>query len=232
MRTIPASAATDLPDGLTGADVLWDETLGANGYATRVLERGARVRLTDLQGDACLGLLLFNADNPVERLNVADTVKVQWNAYLAPGRLLLSDMGRSLASVMADTGATHDALCGAAPQMRERFLLALAKEGLGRADLVANVNLFKGVRVTDDGSLVFYAQSSAPNARVELRMDMDVLMIVANGTHVLDPRPDAPVGMVRVLAHRGQPAADDDPVRNATPENQRAFENTDDYFLR
>ena len=105
MRTIPASDATDLPGGVAAGDVLWDETLGSGGYASRSLPRGARLRVTDLDGDTCVSLLLYNADNPVERFNAADTVKVQWNAYLGEGRLLLSDMGRTLASVVADVGS-------------------------------------------------------------------------------------------------------------------------------
>jgi uncharacterized protein YcgI (DUF1989 family) len=86
--------ADDLPTGVPADDLLWEETIAAGGYASRRLQRGARLRLIDLKGDACASLLLFNADMPTERLNVADTVKVQWNAYLGQGKLLLSDMGR------------------------------------------------------------------------------------------------------------------------------------------
>ena len=85
--------------------MLWDETIGAGGYATRAVPAGTRVRLVDVAGDACAGLLLHRADHPAERLNVADTVKLQWQAYLGPGYLLLSDMGRVLASVVDDTSA-------------------------------------------------------------------------------------------------------------------------------
>jgi len=62
--------------------MLWEETLGAGGYASRKLARGTRLRLIDLQGDACVSMLAFNADQPIERLNVADTLKVQWTANL------------------------------------------------------------------------------------------------------------------------------------------------------
>ena len=147
MRTIPASAATDLPDGIEADQLLWEETLGSAGYASKVLPRGARLRIEDVDGDTCLSLLLYNADQQAERYNAADTVKVQWNAYLGEGRLLLSDMGRTLASVMADRDGRHDLLCGASPALRPRLALALAKHGLGRADYVACVNLFKEVRV-------------------------------------------------------------------------------------
>ena len=73
--------------------MLWDETIGAGNYASHELPRGAVLRIADLDGDACVHLVVHNAARPAERLNVADTVKVQWQAYLGPGRVLLSDMG-------------------------------------------------------------------------------------------------------------------------------------------
>lgn len=82
MPTIPASAAEGLGPAIDPASLVWDETIAAGGYAGRQIARGTRLRLTDLTGDACLSLLIFNAERPIERLNIADTVKVQWNAYL------------------------------------------------------------------------------------------------------------------------------------------------------
>jgi uncharacterized protein YcgI (DUF1989 family) len=99
MATIPVSGATDLPEGIDADALVWDETLGAGGYASRVLARGTRLRLVDLDADACVQLWAYNAATPVERLNPADTTKVQWNAYLGAGALLLSDLGRVLATV-------------------------------------------------------------------------------------------------------------------------------------
>jgi uncharacterized protein YcgI (DUF1989 family) len=113
MPTVPASRAQDLPPGVSAADMLWEETIAPGGYAARRLNRGARLRLVDLQGDACASMLIFNAERPIERLNVADTLKVQWNAYLGEGRLVLSDMGKVMFSILEDTAATHDAFCGA-----------------------------------------------------------------------------------------------------------------------
>jgi uncharacterized protein len=72
--------AHDLPDGVSADDLVWEETIAAGGYATRRLPRGVRLRLIDLKGDACASLLIFNAEMPTERLNVADTVKVPISA--------------------------------------------------------------------------------------------------------------------------------------------------------
>jgi urea carboxylase-associated protein 2 len=248
MPTIPASAAKDLPASVNARDVIWDEIIPGGGYCARVLPRGARLRLTDLKGDSCANLLIYNADRPTERLNVADTGKVQWNAYLNKGKLLLSDMGRVLMSIVEDTCGKHDLFCGASnaktnaakyasgdnygphPNARDRFLLALAKHGLGRRDVMPNVNLFKGVRIENDGSCKFIEASSKVGDFVELRAEMTVLVVIANTPHVLDPRPTYTCTPLRLTAWRGPATAADDPIRNAAPENTRAFQNVEDYF--
>ena len=248
--TIPARDARDLPPGVGAGAVVWDETVGGGGYASRVLARGTRLRLTDLEGDACVNLLLYNADAPPERLNVADTLKVQWNAYLGPGSLLLSDMGRVLMSIADDTCGHHDALCGCSnersdarrygsgagrggfPSARDRFLVALSKHGLSRRDVPPCVNLFKGVRVGADGATRLVRPSSAPGQYVELRAEMNVLVVLADTPHVLDERPEYTVTPVRATAWRGPVTPEDDPIRTASPEALRAFQNVEDYYTR
>jgi urea carboxylase-associated protein 2 len=203
-----------------------------------------------VEGDACLSLLVYNADNPPERLNVADTVKVQWNVYLGRGGLLLSDMGRVLMSIVEDTCGNHDAFCGCSnertnarkygsganhgphPNGRDRFLIALAKHGLARKDVTANINLFKGVRIAADGAVTLIEPSSGPGQHIELRAEMNVLVALANTPHVLDDRPEYVATPVRALAWRGLVTPEDDPIRNASPERLRAFQNAEDYFAR
>jgi hypothetical protein len=245
MPTIPASGAVDLPAGVEADKVVWDETIAPGGYASRRLDRGARLRLTDLRGDACLSMLVFNAEQVVERLNVADTLKVQWNAYLGPGRLVLSDMGRVMFSIVEDTTQGHDAICGASngsgrassvdfasrPAARERFLLSLARYGLGRKDAHPCINWFKAVRIADDGATRLQVGPFEPGRFVTLRAEMDLVVVLANCPHVLDER-DYTVTPARATAWRGPVTPKDDPIRNATPEGLRAFQNVEDYVLR
>ena len=228
--TVPASGATDLPAGVAPESVVWEETLADGAYCAHRLPRGARLRLADAVGDACATLMVHSAHAPAERLNVADTVKVQWSAYLGPGVLLLSDMGRVLMTIEDDSSARHDALCGPHPASRARLLLAMAKHGLGRRDLPPAVTLFAGVRVAEDGALVF-AGERAPGTHVTLRAEVDVLVSLVNAPHRLDRRPGHACSPLRVTAWEGAPTAPDDPLRSATPERQRAFENTDDHLL-
>ena len=242
--------ADDLPEGVPADDLLWEETIAAGGYATRRLARGTRLRLIDLKGDASASLLIFNAEMPTERLNVADTVKVQWNAYLGQDKLLLSDMGRVLMSFLADDAGTHDAFCGTSnaatnrakygdgsnsgphPNGRDRFLLGTAKHGLQRRDVHPCVNLFKGARIEADGTIAPRIGPFEPGRSLVLRAEMDVIVVIANCPHVLDPREDWTVTPLRATAWRGPVTPENDPIRTATPEGLRAFLNVEDYFRR
>ncbi|WP_277967910.1 urea amidolyase associated protein UAAP1 [Sphingomonas echinoides] len=241
--------ANDLPEGVLADDLLWEERIAAGGYASRRLPRGSITRLIDLDGDACASIQVFNAEMPTERLNVADTVKIQWNAYLGAGKLLLSDMGRVLISIMSDDAQTHDAFCGASnaasnaraygdgsnagpfPNARDRLLLGVAKHGLGRRDVHPCINLFKGVTIATDGATVPDLGPFAPGRAVTLRAEMDLILVIANCPHVLDSRPWS-VTPLRATAWRGEIAGPDDTIRTATPEGRRAFLNVDDYYRR
>lgn len=240
--------ADDLPPDVAPAELLWEETVAAGGYATRRLPRGARLRLIDLAGDACASILLFNADMPTERLNVADTVKVQWNAYLGEGKLLLSDMGRVLMSIVEDGAGTHDTFCGTSnaatnaakygcgansgpyPNGRDRFLLGAAKHGLQRRDVHPCVTLFKGAKIESGGAIAPLVGPFPAGRSVLLRAEMEVILVIANCPHVLDPRDAYTVTPLRATAWRGPVTSEGDPIRNATPEGLRAFLNVEDYY--
>jgi len=250
MATVPVAGASDFPEGVVAEAMLWAETIGAGGYTSRVLPRGARLLLTDLEGDASPSLLLYNADEPTERLNVADTVKVQWNAYLGEGKLLLSDMGRVLMSLVEDrSGSRHDAFCGGSnarlnaarygdggahgsfPSARDRFAVALAKHGMTRRDIMPCLNLFKGVRIAEDGAISLEEGTPRPGGTILLRAEMKVLVVLANTPHPLDDRPEYRATPLRIRAWKGPMTEEGDPIRTSTPEGLRAFQNVEDYYL-
>ncbi|WP_367882349.1 urea amidolyase associated protein UAAP1 [Rathayibacter oskolensis] len=196
--------------------------MAGGGYGHRVLARGTHLRLTDVTGDACVSLLLYNALEPHERLNVADTVKVQWQVYAGAGQLLLSDQGRVLASIVADDSGRHDTIYGTtalarnverygdgsaqgpSPAGRELLLLGGAKHGLGRRDLPPSVSYFQGVRIRPDGSPEWLG-SAGPGRSVTLRLEMPAIVLLANTAHPLDPRDAFTTGPVDVLAWAGDP---------------------------
>jgi urea carboxylase-associated protein 2 len=246
MPYLPASSSPFVPAGVDPAGLTWAETVAPGGYTHKVLARGTRLRLDDPTGQACAHLLVYNALEPVERLNVADTLKIPWQAYLGAGTPLLSGDGRVLASLVEDSSGHHDAFCGTtteawnesrygdarpegpSPAGRSLFVKAAAKHGLTRRDLPPSVSFFQGVRVAADGALDWLG-SAGPGTHVTLVAELPLLVLLANVTHPRDPRPEYVVGPLRVHAWRGAATGPGDPRFDATPELNRAYFNTIDY---
>ncbi len=246
MPTVPAATADHWPADVAPADRLHAETVAGGNYTTVVLARGSVLELTDLEGEACAHLVLVHAGQPDERLNVADTVKIQWQAYLGAGSMLLSDRGRVLATVVEDTSGQHDTFCGTSsraanearygdgspqggtPAGRELLLLAALKNGLDARDVPPSLSFFQGVRIADDGTTAFTGSAGA-GARVRLRLELPCAVLLANVPHPVDPRPEYVSTPLRVRAWRGTPAGLDAPEATATPEAARAYANTIDH---
>jgi len=222
---------------------MWSWTLG----------RHDRLKITDLEGGANVGLLLYNRDLFLDRLNLPDTLKAQHTAKITTGHTLMSDMGRVLCSVVEDSTGWNDPICGHshAKQVEKKFgsktyqeahnefyrnahdcfLVELGKWGMGKPDLVANLNLFSKVAADDDGGLNFAAAHSKAGDFVVLRAEMKVLVVLNTCMHPLDPRSEyAPSAVKLELSHGEAPGAND-PCRISRPENGRAFELTEQLFL-
>lgn len=248
MPVVPASNWPDPPAGVDAASLTWAETVPGGRYTSKVLARGTRLRLHDVDGAACAHLLLWRADAPWERLNVADTVKVPWQAYLSSGHPLLSDQGRVLATVVADDSGRHDALCGtttltgntskygagdlhsSSPAGREMFTVAAAKHGLTPADVAPSLSFFHGIRVEQDGALVSTGSAGAGRS-VELILHLPCIVALANTAHPLDPSPTFDTTALEVLAWTA--TADLDALVADTgndPEYRRAVANSEDVW--
>jgi len=242
----PAATSPYIPHGVSADALTWAETVAPGGYTHRVVARGTRIRFDDPTGLACANVILYNALETTERLNVADTVKIPWQAYVGAGHPLLSGDGRVLATIVADTSSHHDAFCGtttddfnivkygdaapegATPSGRSRFLLAAAKHGLTGRDLAPSVAFFQGVRVEEDGGFTFTGSAGA-GTYIELIAELPVLILVVNVPHPLDPSDDYEVGPLRIHAWRAEPTGPADDRFTATSELHRAYLNSIDY---
>ena len=245
MPIVPARRGP-APPGVDAALLIWAETVAPGGYAHKVVAPGTTIRFSDPEADACAHLLLFRADQPWERLNVADTVKVQWQAYTAAGQLLLSDQGRVLATVLNDSSGRHDALCGtstmlhnterygagspegSSPAGRDLFVVAAAKHGLEPRDLPPSLSFFKGVRVDAASGRLLWLGGSGTPAAIELKAELPLVVLVANTTHPLDPSPAWHASSLGIVAWRGEPTRQGDAAWSSTPERERAYLNTVD----
>jgi hypothetical protein len=224
---------------------------GGQAWSGR-LRRNQRLRLVDAEGRACVSALFYNAADPLERYNMADTLKAQFTAFLTAGRVLYSDMGRVLASIVEDDCGWHDTISGlgdAAANVarfgagsyqvlrnerhrnaRDNLLVELGKHGLGKRDVVANVNFFVRVGVDEAGALGWVAGNSRPGAAVELRFEMETLVVLSNTPHPLDPAKSYGPPPVALVISDGPPAAAADACRLSRPENGRGFALTAAYL--
>jgi urea carboxylase-associated protein 2 len=238
---------------MSDTPILWEETVQPGATWSHVLKRGTALRLTDIDGGANAGALFYNFECPVERYNMPDTLKAQHIARLTEGFVLYSDMGRVLCSITGDTAGWHDPIGGCANaalvrakfgegRYQERrneyhknafdsFVVELAKWGLGPRDLTANVNFFSRVDVDAEGHMSFHADNSPPGAFVELRAEMNVLVILNTCQHPLDPNPSYAPKPVGLSVRRVPAPGPDDPCRLSRPENGRGFTLTERHFL-
>jgi urea carboxylase-associated protein 2 len=233
--------------------VLWHEELPGGAHWSAVLRRGTTLRLIDTEGRANVSALFFNAHDRVERYNMPDTLKAQHTAFLTRGHVCYSDMGRVLCALTEDSCGWHDTVCGSSDAAgitakygelryqqarnamhrngRDGLLVELGKWGLGKRDLVANLNFFSKAVADDAGALRFDSQHRAPGQFVDLRCEMDVLAVLSAAPHPLDPAPAYAPGAVQMTAWRSGTAGADDLCRNLCPENDRGYINTERGFL-
>jgi urea carboxylase-associated protein 2 len=238
---------------MIGSSILWEETIQPGANWSHVLKRGTAMRLTDLEGGANVGAIFYNFECPVERFNLPDTLKAQHISRLTKEFVLYSDMGRILLSITADSVGWHDPLCGTSNRQmvqkkygsatyqefrndyhkngRDSFLIEMGKWGLGARDLVPNINFFSRVQVDAEGRMSYISGNSKPDDYVELRAEMNVLIILNTCQHPLDPNPKYQPKPVAVAIREVTGPAFDDPCRNSRPENGRGFTLTERYFL-
>lgn len=236
---------------MTETHVFADEHLPGGGHLSFVLKRGQLVRFTDLEGGANVSLMLFNANEKSERLNLPDTLKCQHTAKLTAGHCLYSDMGRVLAAITHDTCGWSDSLGGVlnAQEVTEKYgqgryqerrnaflrngsdnlLVEMGKWDLQLADLTMPLNLFSRVDVDAHGGLHFASGNAKAGDYIELYAPMDTLFVVTALQHPLDPDAGyAPKPVQLRFAHADEAVAEH--CRTSRPENVRGFINTQRLF--
>ena len=232
---------------------LYEETVPGGGHTSFVLKRGQLLRITDIEGGANVSLLLLNAHEKSERLNLPDTLKCQHTARLTAGHCLYSDMGRILAAITADTCGWHDSMGGLlnAAEVAEKYgqgryqdlrngffrngmdnlLVELGKWDLGLADLLMNLNLFSKVTVDNDGCFHFEAGNSKAGDYLELYAPMDTLVVLTALQHPMDPNPSYAPKPVQLSWQQVQSDGISVLCRTSRPENGRGFHNTERLYI-
>jgi uncharacterized protein len=237
----PATSRDDAP--IVENAIVHREIVPAGWYWTMKLDRGETLRLLNQSGKSCGALTAWNRADPSERLNHADTVKVQWAAALRKGRVILSDMGRVVFSITEDTSGAHDAITGVSNartvldrygegfrNTRDNLALAAGKIGLDRADIASVVNFFAPVSVSEDGTFRWDENKRSAGDFVDLRAELDLWVAISNCPHPMDPAKIYAPGDLVAIRYRSKPPMADDLCRTASAEAKRAFENNALYL--
>ena len=230
----------------------YEFTMPGGAHWSLRLKRGTLLRLTDVEGGANLGMMFYNPEDLSERYNAPDTLKCQHTFKLTRGHCLYSDMGRIFCSIVSDSFGWHDTVSGVSnkQQVEQRwgalsyqqahnerhqngfdaFLVELAKYGLNRRDLASNLNWFSAITVDDDGNLALDTGRQQTGAQVELRFEMDTLVVMHSCPHPLNQADIYPHQPIAIELLKADPVSDDDYCKNFRPENQRGFANNQLYL--
>jgi urea carboxylase-associated protein 2 len=243
---------TETMHAIPDQDPVFETTLAPGTLWSSVIGRGKVLRITDLEGGANVATLFYNANEKQERYNMPDTLKGQHVFFLTAPLCIHSDMGRLFCSIVKDSAGWHDTVCGVGNRAlverkygirtfqearndfyrngRDCFLIELAKWGMGERDLVPNLNFFSKVTADAEGGLHFDPAAAKAGSAIDLRFEMDSLVVLNTCQHPLDPQPHyapKPVKLEVFPASAFDPASD--PCLNSRPENMRAYRNTRAY---
>ena len=187
------------------ANAVFRQVVPAGEPFMKVIKKGQFMRILDLEGNQAVDTLFYNAADPEERYSASDTIREQGNIYLTTGTRLLSSECNVMLTIVADTCGRHDTIGGACSaesntvryalekrhmhSCRDSFLLALAEwdDGMSKRDLSSNINFFMNVPVTPEGSLTFEDGVSAAGRYVEMRAEMDILVLISNCPQLNNP---------------------------------------------
>ena len=204
---MPEKNSTDAKEARSGAPtrtaqrVVEDRVIAPGGDWSGIVKRGQFLKLIDLHGCQAIDFLCYSAADPAERYNAADTMKISGSLYVEKGIRLYSDMGNILFTMVDDTCGRHDTIGGCCsresnrvrygvedgPNCRDNLLRALARHGLGKKDIVANLNFFMNVPIGSDGRMAIADGVSKPGDCIELKAEMDVLAVLSNCPQVNNP---------------------------------------------
>ncbi|WLQ47318.1 DUF1989 domain-containing protein [Streptomyces poriferorum] len=187
----------------TSATVLSTTVIPARAAWSATVRAGEHLTLTDLHGNQAVDFLVYDAHETAVRYSAPDTIQAGGGLFLTTGSVLMSNEHTPLMTVTVDTCGRHDTVGGACSKESntlryghhtwsqhacvDNFLAEGARHGLGKRDLVSNINWYMNVPVEQDGTLGIVDGLSAPGMALTLRAETDVLVLVSNCPQTNNP---------------------------------------------
>ena len=192
---------------LNPTSAVLDQVCDAGDPWMAEIKKGQVFRILDLEGNQAVDTLFYSVSNPEERYSAVDTIARRRQLYLTTGSVLYSSEGNAMLTIVADTCGRHDTLGGACSaesntirydlakrpmhSCRDSFMHALNHCGcaanMTKRDITANINFFMNVPVTAEGTLSFADGISGAGKYVEMRAEMDVIVLISNCPQLNNP---------------------------------------------
>lgn len=192
---------------ITQHQIVSDETVAACSPWSAVLKAGQQLQIIDLHGNQAVDTLFYGVSggqcDPAKRYNFQATIAAQGNILLTTGSTLRAADGTALVTIVADEVGNHDTIAGACSKesntlryghhtvhqhaCAENFLAEGAKWGLGKRDIVPNVNFFMNVPIESDGTLGIVDGLSGPGKSLTVRAETDTMVLVSNCPQINNP---------------------------------------------
>ncbi|TPP05888.1 urea amidolyase associated protein UAAP2 [Rhizobium glycinendophyticum] len=206
----------------TLTNAVQDHYIPAEAPFSTVVKKGQILRIEDSYGQQAIDTLFYNAQDFSERYSSQDTMREQGAAYISTGTKIISSEGRVMAVMTADTCGRHDTSAGACScesntvrfghytkylhACRDNFVLEVSKHGMSKRDVVPNINFFMNVPIEPSGEMTIVDGISAPGDYVELKAEMDLLLVISNCPQINNPCNGFDPTPVRVLVWEGEDA--------------------------
>jgi urea carboxylase-associated protein 1 len=204
---------------LNPTHTIYEDVIAAGAPWSRVVKAGQTLRIIDLEGQQAVDALFYAAGDYAERYSMQDTILGLGTPYIGLGAQLASNEGRPMVTLIADTCGRHDTMAGCCScesnsvrfghntrylhACRENFILELGRHGMTKRDIVPNVNFFMNVPISPDGELAVVDGISEPGGSVDLRAEMDVLVVLSNCPQLNNPCNGFTPSPIRVLIWEG-----------------------------
>jgi urea carboxylase-associated protein 1 len=184
-------------------NAIQNHRIAAEAPWSGIVRKGQTIRIIDSEGQQAVDTIFYRADDFAERYSAQDTLRVQGSAYVGVGTKVVSNEGNVMLTVVADSCGRHDTMAGACScesntvrfghetrylhACRDNFLLEVSKHGMGKRDIVPNINFFMNVPIAPDGRMTIVDGLSKPGDHVELVAEMDVLCVISNCPQINNP---------------------------------------------
>jgi urea carboxylase-associated protein 1 len=201
--TMTATAIRIRESALDPAEAMYSATLPAGEPWLHEVKQGQTLRIVDLEGNQAADMIFYNRHDTDEHYSVTDTILHQGGIYLTTGSVLMSNEGRPMLTIVADTCGRHDTRGACAAESntvryalhkkfmhscRDNYLLAIqhrtradqGRSGAQRQFLHERAGHRRRPAQFDDGV-------SGPGKYVELRAEMDLWVLVSNCPQLNNP---------------------------------------------